>query len=50
VDVYAGHEELVTGDRDMHVAESWMIASVGSMIFGSSRLSTRTSPGPYMTT
>src|SRR5690348_24491 len=34
----------------MQVAASLMIASVGSMIFGSSRSSTRTSPAEYMTT
>ncbi len=34
----------------MQVAVSRMIASVGSMIFGSSRSSTRTSPGACMTT
>src|SRR5215208_4504483 len=34
----------------MQVAASRMIASVGSMIFGSSRSSTRTSPGACITT
>src|SRR5215204_3615384 len=34
----------------MQVADNRMIASVGSMILGSSRSSTRTSPGPYITT
>src|SRR5919106_1899978 len=37
-------------DPQMHVADSLMIASVGSMIFGSSRFTTRTSPGEYITT
>src|SRR4051794_20290477 len=34
----------------MQVAASLMIASVGSMMVGRSVSSTRTSPGPYMTT
>src|SRR4051812_43200454 len=34
----------------MHVADNRMMASVGSTIFGSSRSSTRTSPGPCITT
>jgi hypothetical protein len=33
----------------MHVAGNPMIASVASTIRGSSRSSTRTSPGPYIT-
>src|SRR6478736_9915816 len=37
-------------DPQMHVADSVMIASVDSRIFGSSRFTTRTSPGEYITT
>src|SRR5437773_163706 len=36
-------------EPQMHEAGSPMIASVGSTIFGSSRSSKRTSPGPYIT-
>jgi hypothetical protein len=34
----------------MQVADNRMIASVGFSMVGSGRSSTRTSPGPYMTT
>src|SRR4051812_39580679 len=34
----------------MHVAASLMMASVGSIILGSSRFTTRTSPAEYITT
>jgi hypothetical protein len=45
LDAPVGHRS----EPQMQVAGSRMIASVGSMIFGSSRSSRRTSRGPYMT-
>src|SRR5205823_12394680 len=58
-DVLVSHRQVVDGlgatvgpqvGPQMQVAASRMIASVGSMILGSSRSSTRTSPGECMTT